>query len=58
MPQTDVTYVDFGGQEEALIFKWLGVVRLVGGLVCCCFLVDSFYIALFSAIEQIHCACM
>ena len=57
MPQTDVTYLDFGGQEEALIFKWLGVVA-VGGLVCCCFLVDSFYIALFSAIEQIHCACM
>ena len=36
MPQTVVTYLDFGGQEEALIFKWLGVVA-VGGLVCCCF---------------------
>ena len=57
MPQTVVTYLDFGGQEEALIFKWLGVVA-VGGLVCCCFLVDSLYIALFSAIVQIHCACM
>ncbi len=52
MPQTVVTYLDFGGQEEALIVKWLG------GVVYCCFLVDSFYIALFSAIEQIHCACM